>query len=572
MSPSADPADRPLHRDPHLRRLAVGRLGAMARISSWAVLLAACTAAYGALAGPALRALFGGGGLQWPTWLAAHLPPPPDLETLRRVLPAIIVGVAVLKALAFHRHAVGLAELGQSVVADLRRALHRQTLRLPPDLSRALGLGDLISRATHDAEAAERLLTDGVATVVRDGLQALALIAVCVTLDPWLALVSFAVYPLAFWPVARFARRLRRAAGDAHAEKGALGIELTDQIGRAALIQLSGAVEWAEARFGRVVDAVRAAVVRSVRIRAFASPFTEVLGAAALAGTLLYAAQRVAAGQTAPENVIGFFAALMLLYQPIKGLVRAQEVIQPGRAALARIAEVLERSERLPAGGDAAPPDGAPTIELSGVRIERGGRTVCDRLDLRLEPGRVNALVGPNGSGKTTTAWIVAGLMAPAAGSVRVDGCALTQIDADGWRARIGWVTQGLDLGRGTVRENVLFGDPPGGAERLAAVARETGLDRVVERLPDGWQTVLGDAGAGLSGGERQRVALARALVRAPTVLVLDEPDAHLDAAAVEGLRALLPTLSAGRTVLLITHDPAVAALADRTVRLGDSS
>ncbi len=566
------PVDRPLHREPLVRRLLRGRWSHVLRISAWAGLLAACTAAYGALAGPALRALFGGGGLRWPVWLAPHLPPPPDLETLRLALPAIIVAVALVKALAFHRHAVGLARLGQTVVADLRRTVHRRVLRLPPDLMLALGLGDLVSRMTHDAAAAERLLVDGVAAVLRDGLQAIALIAVCIALDPWLALVAFAVYPLAFWPVARFARRLRRAAGDAHAETGAMGLELTDQLGRLALIQLSGAGAWAEARFARVVDAVRVAVVRSVRIRAFASPFTEVLGAAALAGTLIYAAGRVADGQTAPENVIGFFAALMMLYQPIKGLVRAQEVIQPGRAALARIADVLERSERLPVGGNAAPPTGAPVIELCGVRAERGGRTVLDGLDLRLEPGRITALLGPNGSGKTTTAWLVAGLMAPVDGTIRIDGRPLETLDAERWRAGIGWVTQGLDVGRGTLRENVLFGDPEGGGQRLDTIAQRVGLDRVVARLPEGWQTPLGDGGAGLSGGERQRVALARALVRAPTVLVLDEPDAHLDAEAIEALRAALPTVARGRTVLLITHDAAVAALADAVVRLGEAA
>lgn len=555
--------------DPHVRALLGPRWGAVLRLTAWAGLLAACTAAYGALAGPALRALFGGDGLSWPGWLMPHLPPPPDLSTLRAGLPLVIVTVALLKALAFHRHAVGLAELGQSVVAELRARLHARILHLPPDLARAWGLGDLVSRATHDADAAERLLVDGVAAVIRDGLQALALIAVCVALDPALAVVAFAVYPLAFWPVARFARRLRRAAGDAHAERGALTVEMTDQLARLSLIQLSGAGRWAGARASRAFDAVRRAVVRSVRIRAFASPFTEVLGAAALAGTLLYAAGRVADGDLAPESVIGFFAALMMLYQPVKGLVRAQEVIQPGRAALARITEVLERAERLPVGGRRAAPERGPTVELRGVVARRGGRAVLDGLDLTLPAGRITALLGPNGSGKTTTAWLIAGLLGPDGGGLRVDRVPLAELDADGWRARIGWVTQGLDVGRGTLRENVLFGDPPGGADRLEDVARLTGLDRIVERLPAGWRTPLGDGGAGLSGGERQRVALARALVRDPALLVLDEPDAHLDAEALGALRQTLPAVADGRTVLLITHDPAVAALADRVVRLG---
>ncbi|MEZ4431292.1 MAG: ABC transporter ATP-binding protein [bacterium] len=556
--------------DRHLRALLAPRLGALGRLVGWAGLLAGCTAAYGALAGPVLRALFGGAGLSWPAWVAPYLPAPPGIEALRRWLPVVVVGVAGLKALAFHRHAVGVAVVGQGVAFELRRRLHRRALALPPDGAAAMGAGDLLSRCTHDAEAVERLVVEGGASVVRDGLQAVALLGVCVALDPVLAAVAFAVYPLAFWPIARFARRLRRAAGDAHAERGALAVELGDQLARLPLIQLSAARGFAERRFGAAAGAVRDAVVRWVRVRAFASPFTEVLGAAALAGTLVYAAGRVAAGETAPELVIGFFAALMMLYQPVKGLVRAVEVMAPGRAALDRVAAVLDAAEGLPVGGDRPAPAGAPRIAVAGLEARRGGRAVLRGVDLALSPGQITALCGPNGAGKTTLAWLLAGLIEPAAGAVTVDDVPLGALDADGWRARIGWVTQGLDVGRGSLRENVLFGDPPGGAARLDAVAALCGLDALVARLPAGWETPLGDGGAGLSGGERQRVALARALVRDPALLILDEPDAHLDAAAVEALRVILPAAARRCTVLLITHDPAVAALADRVVRLVD--
>ncbi len=557
---------------------AVGRLslrgllwparGRLAQVLSWSLVLAGATAAYGALAGPLLRALFGGEALAWPAWLAPHLPPPPSVSTLRRVTPALVLGAAVVKGVAQHRHAVAMARLGQGVVADLRRRLHARVLALPPDAVTALGAGDLLARGTGDAEAAERLVSQGVAGAARDLLQVVALLAVCVAVDPWLALVAFGVYPVAFWPVARFARRLRRSAGTAHAERGRLTTELHEQLRRLPLIQLSGAEAGAAARGAARVHAAVDAAVRTARVRAIASPFTEVLGAVALAGTLAFAVRRIDAGALAAEHVLSFVAALLLLYQPVKGLVRAQEVLQPGRAALDRVDAVLAAPDRLPVGGGAAPPKAAPRLRLRGVTVERGGRRVLDGVDADVPAEAVTALLGPNGAGKTTLAWVLARLVEPSAGGVHVDDLPLAALDAAAWRGRVGWVPQTPLLGRGTLRENVLFGAPAGADARLDDAAREVGLDKVVEDLPQGWATPLGDDGAGLSGGERQRVALARALVRAPRLLVLDEPDAHLDAAGRDAMRGLVRRLARGRTVLLVTHDPTLAAVADHVIHL----
>lgn len=553
-----------------LRALLWPARGRLARVLGWSLVLAAATGAYGALAGPLLRALFGGEALAWPTWLAPHLGPPPTVATLRRFTPALVLGTALVKGVAQYRHAVAMAWLGQGVVADLRRRLHGRVLALPPDAVTAFGAGDLLARGTGDAEAAERLVSQGVAGAARDGLQVVALLGVCVAVDPWLALLAFGVYPLAFWPVARFARRLRRSAGTAHAERAGLTTELHEQLRRLPLIQLSGAERAAAGRFAGRIDAVVHAALHTARVRAVASPFTEVLGAVALAGTLAFAVHRIDAGALAAEHVLSFVAALLLLYQPVKGLVRAQEVLQPGRAALDRVDAVLRAPDRLPLGGGAVPPAAAPGLRLRGVTVERGGRRVLDGVDAVVPAGAVTALLGPNGAGKTTLAWVLARLVEPSSGGVEVDAVPLEALDASAWRGGVGWVPQAPLLGRGTLRENVLFGAPEGAAEHVEAAAREVGLDAVVARLAQGWDTPLGDDGAGLSGGEQQRVALARALVRAPRILVLDEPDAHLDAAGRAAMRALVRALARGRTVLLVTHDPTLAASADHVIRLAD--
>ncbi|MHC4837080.1 MAG: ABC transporter transmembrane domain-containing protein, partial [Planctomycetota bacterium] len=423
-----------------------------------AAVYAAATAAYGALAGPLLRALFGGGPLTWPAAWVELLPRAPDVADLRRWLPGLVAGLAVVKGLAWYGQAIGAARIGQRAIHTLRMRLHARLLDLPPDVVRALGAGELNSRFTHDADRAEALLTSGVPGIVRDGLQVVALVALCLAIDQQLALLAFAVYPLALVPMIRFVRGLRRAAGNDHTDRAALSTELHRQIERLPLVQLSSSQPEAAASFDRAASRVERAVLHVVRLRASASPLMEVLGAGALAGTFMYAGARIEAGALAAEHVLSFFTALLLLYQPVKGLVRAQTVLQTGRVAFDRIWEILDLPDRLPRGGDEAPPARAPGIVIRGLSVARGGRPALAATDVDLPAGAITALQGPNGSGKTTLAWALAGLLPATDGEITVDGRPLHTLDLARWRSTIGWIGPDAAPGGGTLRTEVTRG------------------------------------------------------------------------------------------------------------------
>lgn len=554
--------------DPLLAALIRPQLRRVATATAWAAVLAAASAAYGALVGPLLRALFGGERLVWPAALAAHLPPPPDVETLRVALPVLLVAAAAVKGLAGWRHATSATLLGQAIVRDLRGRLHDRLLALPPDQVAALGAADLQSRITQDVRSVEAMAVEGLAARVRDGAQVVALLGLCVVIEWRMALLVLATYPIFLVPAARLGRALRRAAGRIHADRGRLAVVLDDQMRRLPLLQMSGERVGASQAFAEAADTLATAEVRATTLRALSSPLNEVVGALVLAATLVHAGQRIEAGTLAAEHVLSFFVAVLLLYQPVKGLVRSQALIEPGRAALARAQALLDLPAHIPSGPGRAPPTAPPTLRLRGISADRGGQPVLHAVDADLPGGRLTALVGPNGAGKTTLAWLLARLVEPTAGTVDVDGVPLPALDADAWRQRVGWVTQAPLLGRGTLRAHLGPAGAQLDAEALATLATRAGLDTVLARLPTGWDTELGDGGAGLSGGEQQRLALARALVRSPVLLVLDEPTAHLDAAAAQGLRTTLAGLRGLCTVLLITHDAELAAGADTTVRL----
>lgn len=547
-------------------RVPVG-LPAWAQLGAWSAALALTTAGYGLLVGPLLRALFGGEHLTWPGELADVLPPPPSVSTLRIWLPGLLVAVALVKGLATHRHAVVTARLGQRVIRQLRTRVFRHLLQLTPDAATALGAGDLLTRLLDDTEAVEAVAVESRIILLRDGTQVVALLAVCLAVEWRLALVVFGVYPLVFLPVARVTRRLRRAAGAAQQARSALAAEALDGLARLLPTQLTATEATAAARFEAAARALEDQRLRTVATRALSGPINEAVGALALAATLAVAVRQIAAGTLAAEHVLSFFVSVLLLYQPVKGLVRAVGLWAPGRAALDRLVALADAPVLPATTAGRSSPTSPPTITARQLTLDRGGRAVFARLDFSVPAGTMAAVVGPNGAGKSSLMLALAGLVPISSGQLLVDGVGVADLTPSVWRARVGWVTQAAAVGRASMRENVTLGREVA-TEAWTRATGLAGLEAVAARLPAGWETPLGDGGSGLSGGELRRLAFARALLADPRLLVLDEPESHLDAEARVALVQLLTSARAGRTVILFTHDPALAALADLQIAL----
>jgi ABC-type multidrug transport system fused ATPase/permease subunit len=248
-----------------------------------------------------------------------------------------------------------------------------------------------------------------------------------------------------------------------------------------------------------------------------------------------------------------------------------------GLAATERILDALERA---PAGPNPAVDSREPEagnagarsepVGLRGVTVRYPGRPVpaLDRVDLELHPGELVAVVGASGAGKTTLGRVLLGLTRPDEGLVVAGGRPLTDADLDRWRGRVAWASQHPALVPGTVAANLALGRPGAGPAAIQEAARLAGADRFVRRLPAGYDTVVGAGGHGLSAGQRQRLGLARALLRDASLLVLDEPTVHLDVAAAARVGETVEALRGSRTILLLTHDPGLAARADRVLRL----
>jgi thiol reductant ABC exporter CydD subunit len=294
-----------------------------------------------------------------------------------------------------------------------------------------------------------------------------------------------------------------------------------------------------------------------------------------LAATLATALVAVTLGVRLVEGSVGFRPALTVLlltpelYVPLRSLASQFHLSADGLAAAERILDLMAIPETRAVGIDGVP-SAWQSLRLQGLSLEnpdRGGK-VLDGFDLTIERGEVVALVGPSGAGKSTVAALLLGLRSPDSGMITVDGADLATLDLRGWRANVAWVPQRPGVFRGSVRDNIAIGNPSITDEEIALASQAAGFDEVVSELPRGYETHIGEGARGLSAGETRRLALARALARSAQLVILDEPTANLDAESAAAIAASIRGLGPERAVLLIAHNPELARLADRIVRL----
>jgi ABC-type multidrug transport system fused ATPase/permease subunit len=334
------------------------------------------------------------------------------------------------------------------------------------------------------------------------------------------------------------------------------------------VVQVYGREDAERARFRAVTDRVFAWAMRLTRLEATTGPLLEVVSVVAVAPVLLVGAAAVVRGELGPTNFLAFVAALLAFQSPLRKAVGAANRLQGGGAGAARIFETMDLRAEVRERPDATTlPPLASRIEWRGVSVAYpDGRVALRDVTLSAPAGRTTAIVGPSGSGKTTLLHTLPRLVDPSAGAVLMDGRDVREATLASLRSRMAIVTQDARLFGGTLAENVAYSRPGATRAEVEAAGRAARVDEIVARLPQGWDTVLDEKGAGLSGGERQRIAIARAVLRDPEILLLDEPTSALDPENERLVREALASLCRGRTTILVTHRAEFAAAADHVV------
>ncbi len=508
-------------------------------------------------------------GNDWPL-LPGAVRGPGNASLLLWVACGSVLVLALVTGIGSYFRDLWLADTGQRVIHRVRKSVLERLLEMSVAWHGKWKRGDLLLRLCGDAQSLRLLLVEGVFSLTKESLLVVGTLVVMAILDWKLALVAVAVLPLIGLMTAVMGIRLRRAARKQRQKEGELATSVHETLSAVPVIQAYGLEEQAEREFARQNRRSNKAGLQATRIEGRLGIGTDVAMAIGTGFTLLLGVERVRAGALTPGELLVVLSYVRAFYRPIrKGLNRSAAMVKAA-AAGERVLELLDVVPDLPLPAVPVVPDAIRgEVELRGVTFSHDDRrTVLAGADLRIAAGEHVALVGENGAGKTSLAMLLPRLRDVQAGSVRIDGHDVRELDLAVLRRSIAIVFQETLLFDATLRENLLASAPEAGEERLMESARLAGVLDFARRLPDGLDTQVGERGAQLSGGERQRVAIARAILRDAAIVILDEPSSGLDAGSEKRLCSSVLDALRGRTVLLITHDPALAATADRVVVL----
>jgi ATP-binding cassette, subfamily B, bacterial MsbA len=490
-------------------------------------------------------------------------------QAVLKVLPFIIVGIFLLRGLVSFGQDYLMAYISGRVVTDIRNKLNAHTLSLSLSFFHRYPTGNLVSRITGDVGVAAGAMTDAVVSVMRESTSLIALVGAAFYMDPWLALISFVVFPASVLPVMKLGKKIRTVTRKGQAKIGLLLTLLHETIQGTRIVKAFGMESYEQERFDKESERLFRLGIRATRTKAVIGPVTELLSAFAIGGVVWYGGSSVIGGSRTQGQFMAFLTAMFMMYQPFKKLASTNSIVQQGIAAAERVFEIFDTPsdvEEKPEARMAA--KFSESIEFQNVSFGYGGTTVLKNIDLKIASGEMVALVGVSGVGKSTLADLVPRFYDVTAGSVKLDGVDIRNLKIQSLRSQIGIVTQQTFLFNDTVRNNIAYGDRSKGMDEIVAAAKAAHAHDFVMAMPQSYDTVVGELGTKLSGGERQRLSIARALLKDPPILILDEATSSLDSESERLVQVALERLMVGRTTLVIAHRLSTIRKADRIVVL----
>jgi subfamily B ATP-binding cassette protein MsbA len=478
-----------------------------------------------------------------------------DQAELNRIT-AILIVTFLVRSVFYYFQGYSLTFVGERIVVDLRRQLYTHLHQLSLRFFSDRRVGELVSRLSSDVTLVRSALTNNVATVLSQSLTFIGSLVLMLVLNWRLTLFILVLAPLVAISGAVFGARLRKLSTEVQDHLANTTALAEEALGGVRVVKAFNREPYEVERYGQSVEGMFAATMRMAVIRSAFGPLITFMGFASLAGILWFGGREVLAGRLTGGALIAFLVYGINIAGSLGAFTSLYTQLQEAAGATKRIFELLDEQPEIADAPGAIPiPPAAGRITFEDVSFAYPGTEhVLNNIDLEIAPGEVLALVGPSGAGKSTLFNLIPRFYDPSCGRLCLDGHDLRQVTLASLRSQIGVVPQETQLFSGTVRENLRYGRLEASDAELEAAALAANAEEFIARLPQGYDTLVGERGVKLSGGQRQRIAIARAILKDPRILLLDEATSSLDSESEGLVQEALERLMRNRTSVIIAH------------------
>lgn len=500
-----------------------------------------------------------------------------DNALLRRDVHALMISAVLMFAatvagsILSYVSGYGYMRVSASMLLDMRLKVYAHLHALSPRFYARARLGDLVSRLNGDVAEVQRISSDFFLTTLTNALFIAGSLGMMIWLSWKLFFVGIVLIPFSIALFRFFQIRMNLLARELRERSAAIGTLFVETLLGVRLVACFNSSEYESERFRSRNDSFVSTLMRFQSTSMLGRTVPGTLLTAATTAVFVYGGQQIIAGQMTMGTLVAFMAYHSRLLSPVQSLLGLSASLSSAKVSLSRVLELLDAPIEVTEQPDAVAVSAVHrSIEFRDVTLRHDGRAVLDDVSFEIPAGVFSVIVGPSGSGKSTIADLMVRLLDPDAGAVMIDGLDLKRTRLSDLRRTVVLIDQSPYLFHGTLYENIAYAKPFVGRVAVEQAAHAAGLTELLRGLPEGLNTVAGERGLTLSAGERQRVAIARAFLAKPEVLILDEPSAALDAARERELVDNLRWAFAGKTLIAITHKPALASVADHILYIKD--
>ena len=488
------------------------------------------------------------------------------------ILPIAVLIIAIVKGFSEFGQSVLMLLVGQRTIADIQKDMYASLMKADLSFFHNNPSGNLVARFISDVNRLRHSVTTTLTGIAKDTLTLIFLVALMFYRDWELASIAFLIFPLAIYPITRIGRMMRKISAATQNKIGEFSTLLNQTFQGSRQVKAYGMEGYEGERARDYIDEITRLIFKSSRRSTILRPIMETLGGIAVAGVVLYGGIKVIDGETTPGTFFSFLTAFFLAYRPLKSLAGLNSVLQDGLASAERLFRILDIEPKIQDRDNSKTIENVKgTIEFKNVEFAYENKDyILKKISLLIPRGKKIALVGPSGAGKSTILNLIPRFFEVEKGQVEIDGIDIKEIKIGSLRSSMALVSQEINLFDDTIRSNIAYGKLDSSEEEIIAAAKKSASHDFITKLPNGYNTTVGEHGVKLSGGQRQRIAIARAMLKNAPILLLDEATSSLDTESERYVQEALLELMKNRTTLVIAHRLSTVINAD-TIYVIDS-